>query len=99
MKKIFSYCIVLLLALTTTSVSAHEIRPAYLEIKQEAVDRYQVLWKIPLLGNKAPKIDPIFPEGFSLEQIDDELCLMRIYDGIKGLTPKILMDKKLRSKD
>ena len=51
---------------------AHEIRPAYLEIKQTTETTYEVLWKIPLLGNKAPKIDPILPDNFTLEQIDDE---------------------------
>ena len=40
---------------------AHEIRPAYLEIKQTTETTYDVRWKIPLLGNKAPKIDPILP--------------------------------------
>ena len=50
---------------------AHEIRPAYLEIKQTTDSTYQVLWKIPLLGNKAPKIDPILPDGFQLIQTKD----------------------------
>jgi len=63
---------------------AHEIRPAYLEIKQTAETNYQVLWKIPLLGNKAPKIDPILPDNFTLKQIDDEFlpdAYIRRYEG------------------
>lgn len=80
------YCSVsiLLMVLIGEYTYAHEIRPAYLEIKQEATDRYQVLWKIPLLGNKAPKIDPVFPLDFSLEQVDDKFlpdAYIRRYEG------------------
>ncbi len=63
---------------------AHEIRPAYLEIKQSTETTYEVLWKIPLLGNKAPKIDPILPDNFTLTQIDDEFLpdsYIRRYEG------------------
>lgn len=84
--KLFYYCIILLLtSFLGQYVYAHEIRPAYLEIEQRAAHRYQVLWKIPLLGNKTPKIDPIFPENFSLKQIDDEFlpdAYIRRYQGI-----------------
>lgn len=81
------YCFIVLLLGTflPESSHAHEIRPAYLEIKQQTTDTYQVLWKIPLLGNKAPKIDPIFPENFSLEQVGDEFlpdAYIRRYQGI-----------------
>ena len=30
------------------SAVAHEIRPAYLEIKESAADRYDVLWRTPI---------------------------------------------------
>lgn len=66
-------------------VQAHEIRPAYLEIKQTTDSTYQVLWKIPLLGNKAPKIDPILPEGFQLIQTKDHFvadAYIRNYSGL-----------------
>ena len=43
-------------------VSAHEVRPAYLEIRQTAPLEYDVLWKQPLLGDRRLPIDPIFPE-------------------------------------
>lgn len=83
-KLLYCWIIILLVALAGENAYAHEIRPAYLEIKQQTADRYQVLWKIPLSGNKAPKIDPIFPENFSLEQIDDEFlpdAYIRKYQG------------------
>ena len=31
--------------------AAHEVRPAYLELRQRADDHYDVLWKVPALGN------------------------------------------------
>ena len=77
--------VILVLSLLGEYAYAHEIRPAYLEIKQQTADRYQVLWKIPILGNKAPKIDPVFPQNFSLEQIEDEFlpdAYIRRYQGI-----------------
>ncbi|MDG2449611.1 MAG: HupE/UreJ family protein [Saprospiraceae bacterium] len=83
-KFLFWFIPTMLVTLFGSSVYAHEIRPAYLEIKQQSADGYEVLWKIPLLGNKAPKIDPIFPEQFSLKQIDDEFlpdAYIRRYEG------------------
>jgi len=83
----------LLLFLLPFFAQAHEIRPAYLEIKQSTPTTYQVLWKIPLLGNKAPKIDPILPDNFTLTQVDDEFLpdsYIRRYEGnyTEGLNGK-----------
>src|SRR4029077_12050256 len=33
------------------SATAHEVRPAYLELRQISSDTYDVLWKIPALGD------------------------------------------------
>lgn len=38
-------------ALAPSPVSAHEVRPAYLELRQVAPDSYDVLWKVPALGD------------------------------------------------
>jgi len=55
--RIFSFCLVgLLVSLVGKMAYAHEIRPAYLEIKQNSENEYHVLWKIPLLGNRVPRI-------------------------------------------
>ena len=32
---------------------AHEVRPAYLEIRQTGPESYDVLWKVPALGEDA----------------------------------------------
>jgi hydrogenase/urease accessory protein HupE len=40
-----------LLVFQATSASAHELRPAYLELQQTAADQYSILWKVPALGD------------------------------------------------
>jgi hydrogenase/urease accessory protein HupE len=35
----------------TTNVFAHEVRPAYLELREKAPDTYEVLWKVPARGD------------------------------------------------
>jgi len=40
----------LLLGTLPTRVAAHEMRPAYLELRETAVDNYDVLWKVPAMG-------------------------------------------------
>ena len=40
----------LLLATFTPTAFAHEVRPAYLELRQTAADTYDVLWKVPGQG-------------------------------------------------
>jgi len=48
--------------LSAAPSSAHETRPAYLEITEQTKGRYQVVWKRPIKGNRtiaiAPKIAP-----------------------------------------
>ena len=36
---------------TSLSASAHEVRPAYLELRQTGADTYDVLWKVPARGD------------------------------------------------
>ena len=43
--------IVLLLAAFTPAAFAHEVRPAYLELRQTGGDTYDVLWKVPGQGD------------------------------------------------
>jgi HupE/UreJ protein len=40
----------LLLVALASGLFAHEVRPAYLELRQRAPDTYDVLWKVPGLG-------------------------------------------------
>ncbi|MGA7415348.1 MAG: hypothetical protein WBW33_33050, partial [Bryobacteraceae bacterium] len=43
--------ILLLFAALAPRVFAHEVRPAYLELRQSGPETYNVLWKVPGQGN------------------------------------------------
>jgi hypothetical protein len=53
------------LALAATPLAAHELQPGFLELRETAPDIYDVLWKLPSLGEgsdaRMPMI-PVFPE-------------------------------------
>lgn len=80
------YKIILSILLINYSfLQAHEIRPAYLEIKQITDTTYSVLWKIPLISNKSPKLDPVLPTGFDLHQQQESFlpdAYIRKYEGL-----------------
>jgi hydrogenase/urease accessory protein HupE len=43
--------VIFLIAACTPPAVAHEARPAYLELRQTAADTFDVLWKVPALGD------------------------------------------------
>ena len=45
-----------------STASAHDVRPAFFELTQTAPARYEVLWKLPLSGDAAPLLTPVFPD-------------------------------------
>lgn len=51
-----------MLLIVVGDLSAHEIRPAYLEIKEDSINSYSVFWKVPLLDGRVPDIYPIFED-------------------------------------
>jgi hypothetical protein len=56
--------ITFLFFVTSFSVLAHEVRPAYLELRQTDTDTYDVLWKVPARGdNMRLGIYVEFPSG------------------------------------
>jgi hydrogenase/urease accessory protein HupE len=62
---ILSLCFgAILFAFSSSSVLAHEVRPAYLELRQTDTDTYEVLWKVPARGeNMRLGIYVEFPSG------------------------------------
>lgn len=54
---------VVLLCAWASTVHAHEIRPAYLELREHAQNTFRVLFKVPMRGDRHLSIDPEFPEG------------------------------------
>jgi hydrogenase/urease accessory protein HupE len=53
----------LLTALAPAPLSAHELHPGFLELKEIAPGRFEVLWNQPLVGGARMQIAPIFPES------------------------------------
>jgi len=48
----------------TTAASAHEVRPALLQITQSAPQIYEVVWKRPILGDVALRLQPRLSSGW-----------------------------------
>ncbi|WP_157573264.1 HupE/UreJ family protein [Novosphingobium sp. AAP83] len=42
---------------------AHEVRPVYLDIKETAAGRYDVIWRVPVTNGMAPPVSPRFAAG------------------------------------
>ncbi len=70
------YLLILLAALFWASMAqAHEARPGYLELNENAKGQYDVLWKQPANGEYALRLDPVFPEGCALSGADNRKLL------------------------
>jgi hydrogenase/urease accessory protein HupE len=59
----FFLLIAAILLLYAPRVRGHETRPAYLEIRETAAGEYRVLWKRPILGEVAVRLDLRLPEN------------------------------------
>lgn len=55
--------IALLLACLACVAQADVFRPAYLELREAGHDSYEVMWKVPVLGESRLAVDLRFPEG------------------------------------
>jgi hydrogenase/urease accessory protein HupE len=69
MKRIGVFLLYIVCFHSTGSLKAHEIRPAFLQIVQVQQNSYEVYWKVPSLGDAVPKIQPVFPTGFTMENL------------------------------
>ncbi|WMI69043.1 HupE/UreJ family protein [Mangrovimonas sp. YM274] len=68
MKRFLRYILLVLALLFALPTGAHEIRPAYLQIVQQSNTQYQILWKVPAMGDLSLKIYPRFEDGFQLSE-------------------------------
>ena len=81
----------LLILIVPQRVRAHEIRPAYLEIKQTAPDRFSLLWRTPITAGMRLPIVLTIPGARNLksptiEEFSDSIVERRWIDvGPKGL--------------
>jgi hydrogenase/urease accessory protein HupE len=82
--------VVTLLALAGTAI-AHDARPAYLEIRQMSGDRYEVLWRTPVLSGMRLPVALKLPEsvrdvtGPSTQELSDSLVERRVIEAPGGL--------------
>jgi hydrogenase/urease accessory protein HupE len=58
--KLFRYLYLPLVFLPAYTVSAHEVRPAYLELREEKAGQFSVMWKTPMLGDARLALEPEF---------------------------------------
>ena len=70
--RIFS--VLFIAILSSLSLFAHEVRPAYFSVTQLSDSTYQVVWKIPALGKAIPKIYPVLPDKWHI--IDEQSNLL-----------------------
>ena len=56
----------LALLLALRPASAHEVRPGFLELREQSDGSYSMLWKQPSGGEVEIRIAPVFPEGCRL---------------------------------
>jgi hydrogenase/urease accessory protein HupE len=60
--------IMILLLLGPSLTKAHEMRPAFLQIRQKTTSTFELLWKIPRRENEVISIKPAFPSWFAVDQ-------------------------------
>jgi hydrogenase/urease accessory protein HupE len=51
------------IACIALTCQAHEVRPAFLQLKETAPSIFEVVWKQPILGDRRLPIDPVLPAG------------------------------------
>jgi hydrogenase/urease accessory protein HupE len=73
MKRVCRRLAAVLVLLTAAPVSAHESRPGYLELREGADGRYEVLWKQPAVGDLVLRLNPVFPDPCTLTSADRQL--------------------------
>ncbi len=79
-----------LLALLARGVWAHEARPAYLEIKETAPGRYDLLWRTPVLSGMRLPVALRLPAGVrnvtepAVRELSDSLVERRVIEAANG---------------
>lgn len=86
--------LVIALVLCAPNVGAHESRPAYLEIRQTSAERYELLWRTPVLSGMRLPVDLTLPEGVRnvtgvhTQELPDSLVERRVIEARDGLAGK-----------
>ncbi|MBK0399045.1 HupE/UreJ family protein [Limibaculum sp. M0105] len=59
----FALAIACLLSVLAGMAAAHEVRPAYLEIRETGASTYDIFWKVPARGDAVLPIEVVLPRG------------------------------------
>jgi len=59
----FALLIACLLSVLAGMAAAHEVRPAYLEIRETGASTYDIFWKVPARGDAVLPIEVVLPRG------------------------------------
>ena len=84
----------LLLLLLSYDATAHDARPAYLEVRQTSPTRYDLLWRIPVTAGMPLPVMLKLPEGVqnltepSVRELPDSLLERRVVEAPGGLSGK-----------
>ncbi|MFC4311906.1 HupE/UreJ family protein [Steroidobacter flavus] len=70
MTRFLALCALLLTGMFSNA-QAHEVRPAFLEIKQVEAQRYRIVWKQPTMGEVAVRLIPHLSNGW-LERLPED---------------------------
>ena len=69
----------LMLIILSTQSAAHEVRPAYLDIRAESDTTYQVFWKVPAQGGVGLPITIRWPQLCQIDGLPDTRLLNASY--------------------
>lgn len=56
------FVVLALAVLLAGSAAAHEVRPAYLALRETAPDRFEVIFKVPTRGDRVLRLAPVLPD-------------------------------------
>ena len=62
--------LLLLFMSLASNASSHEVRPGYLDLREVAPGRYELLWKAPMAGAATVPLTPVFSAGCTLGSKD-----------------------------
>ena len=80
-----------LLLLFVGQALGHDSRPAYLEIRQTAADRYELLWRVPVMAGMPLPVQLKLPPGVrnitgpAVQELSDSLLERRVIEAPNGL--------------
>jgi len=88
MKGAFALFIAFLVLWPAGAVS-HELRPAFLDMREVAPDTFSVLWKVPALGDRRTQLDLELPDACvptseTVDALEENYSLRRFVTACKG---------------